>query len=78
MDKKHGKKAYLTKFEKKKYVMSTDKDFEILAKIKKIEKMKKLSKQDRFIIKFIRTQLERDWRTPLLKALDKILKKYKK
>jgi len=72
-----SKKFRLTKFEKSKYVMSTEKDFEILAKIKKIEKIKKISNQDRDMIKFIRTQLERDWRAPLLKSLDKILKKYR-
>lgn len=73
-----SKKISLTKSETKKYVMSTDEDFEILARIKEIEKIKTFRKEDRILVKLIRTQLEHDWRTPLLKTLDKILQKYSK
>lgn len=62
--------------EKKKYVLKTDQDYEILDKIHQLEKQK-LSAEDRELIKFIRTQLEDDWRTPIIKLLDKLLKKYK-
>lgn len=72
---KSKEKATLTIAEKKKYAMPTERDYEILLKIKKLEKLK-LTKEDMFLVRFIRVQLEHDWRTPLVKALDKILKKY--
>lgn len=62
--------------EKKQYVLSTDQDYEILQKIYQLEK-KKLSKEEKKIVNLIRTQLERDWRTSLIKFLDQLLKKYK-
>ena len=71
------KKIPLTKTEQKKYVMSTDEDYEILGKIKQLEKMK-LEKEEEFLIAFIRTQLEHDWRRPLVQTLNKILQKYSK
>ena len=37
----------------------------------------KLAKEDKFIIKLIKTQLENDWRKPLLKTLDNLLKNTK-
>lgn len=61
--------------EKKKYVLSTDADFEILAKCKILEKQK-LAPEDKQFVKFLKTQLEADWRKPLLKTLDKLLEKY--
>jgi len=54
--------------------MADKRDYEILSKIKELEK-KKLEKEDKEIIKLIKTQLERDWRKPLLVKLDKLLKK---
>jgi hypothetical protein len=66
----------VTAAEKRKYVLSIDEDFEILAKCKKLEK-RKISGEDRQAVKFIKTQLEHDWRQSLSKALDKLLKKYK-
>lgn len=68
----------LSKTEKRKYVMSTDRDFEILAKIHQIEKNKRISKKEKDLLRFIKTQLELDWRTPILKTLNKILEKYEK
>jgi len=68
------KSLRLTKAEEKMYVMSTDQDYEILSKVKQLEKIK-LSKQDKFLVQLIRTQLERDWRKPLIKELDSILRK---
>lgn len=63
--------------EKKKYILSTDYDFEILAGCRQLENMK-LAEEDRSLVKLIKTQLEADWRKPLLSALDKLLRKYKK
>lgn len=73
--KKLTKKISLTKTEAKKYVMSTDEDYEILLKVKQLEKLN-LNKEDKFIIRFVRTQLERDWRKWLIKELNRILRKY--
>lgn len=73
---KLNKQLKVTSAEKKKYVLSTNTDFEILAKCKQLEKLK-LLKEDRNLVKFIKTQLEYDWRKPLLKTLNHLLKKYK-
>ena len=70
------KKFKITQEEKKEYVLSTDQDYEILGKIKRLEKQK-LSVEDKKLIKFIRTQFKDDWRTPIVKLLNTILKKYK-
>ncbi len=64
----------ITKADKKKYALVTKLDSEILIRIKKLEK-KKLSKEDKRMLKFIKTQLEYDWRKPLIKELEKIEKK---
>ncbi len=71
------KRLNLSKSEKRNYVMSTDHDFEIILKIRKLEKLG-LSKNDAEFIKFIRTQLELNWSRPLIKKLDSLLKKYKR
>jgi len=34
--------------------------------------------KEKDLLRFIRTQLELDWRTPILKTLNKILEKYEK
>ena len=70
------KQFKISSLEKKKYVLSKDTDFEILAKCKQLEKIK-LTKEDKFLVKFLKTQLEADWRKPLLKRLNQLLKKYK-
>ena len=69
-------KISLTKTEEKKYVMSIDEDYEILSKVKQLEKLN-LSREERFLVKFIRTQLEHDWRKWLIIELDKVLLKHK-
>ncbi len=74
--KKLTKKFALTPTEKKKYVLPTDRDFEILAKCKQLEKLD-LTNQDKSLVKFIKTQLKVDWRKPLLKKLNQLLEKYK-
>ncbi len=69
------KTVKVNKKEQKKYVLSTDEDYEILSLVKDLEKHK-LNKEDLFVARFIRTQLERDWRKPLIKKLREIKKKY--
>ena len=66
----------VTSQEKKKYVFKEKRDFTILKKIKELER-EKLDSKDKEIVKLIRTQLEDGWRTPLIKYLDKLKKKYK-
>jgi len=75
--KKMIKKMKLTPREKKKYVIATDRDVEILSKVKELERNKKVTRQDRFLLKVIKTQLEPDWRGYLIKTVNKLLKKYK-
>ena len=77
MTKNEQKKYKPTRSETKKYVLSKNTDIEILTKCKQLEKMK-LKKEDKFLIKLIKTQLEDAWRKPLLKTLNKLLDKYKK
>ena len=71
------KQFKVTTSEKKKYVLSTDNDFEILAKCKLLEQLN-LTKEDKILVKLIKTQLKDDWRKALLKTLERLLKKYKK
>ena len=61
---------------RKRYVLSTDQDYEILGKVYRLEQVK-LSDKDKALIRLIRTQLEHHWRTPILNFLDKLLNKYK-
>ena len=72
---KLNKKYKINPIEKKKYVLSTDEDFEILNLCKKLEKFN-LSNEDRILVKIIKTQLEHNWRFHLLKSLNKIFEKY--
>ena len=69
-----SKEHKATPSEKKKYVLSTNIDFEILSKCKQLEKQK-LSKEKKYWVKLIKSQLEDDWRRPLLRALNRLLKK---
>lgn len=71
------KQFKVTSAERKKYVLLTDTDFEILGKCKQLEKAR-LNKNDKFLVKIIKTQLEADWRKYLLNALNKLIRKYKK
>lgn len=63
----------ITKADKKKYALSTKLDIKILIKIKELEK-KKLNKENKRLLRFIKTQLEYDWRKPLIKELEMIEK----
>ena len=73
--KKLRNKLKIQKFEEKKYVLSTDLDYDILAKIKFLEKQK-LTHEHKEIILLLRTQLEHDWRKPLQAYLQQMVKKY--
>jgi len=65
----------LTKLEQKKYVMPTNKDYEILSKVKQLEVLK-LSKHDNRLVWLIKTQLESDWRKYLIQVLNNLLRQY--
>jgi|WetSurMetagenome_2_1015567.scaffolds.fasta_scaffold1560238_1 hypothetical protein len=67
----------ITEYEKRNYVLKEKGDYEILLKIKELEG-EKLNKNDKEIIKLIGTQLKDDWRTGLIKKLNKLLRKHKK
>jgi len=60
----------------KEYKLPTKADHEILAKCEKLEGLS-LKDEDRILVAFIKTQLEDDWREPLLERLDQMLQKYK-
>lgn len=60
---------------RKLYVLGDKRDFEILEKIRCLEKSK-LSQTDRQTLKLIKTQLKRDWRSPLMAFLNKLTRKY--
>lgn len=67
----------ITNYEKKNYVLGDKKNLKILLIIKELEK-EKLKKKDKEILKLARTQLKKDWQTPLINYLNKLIKKYKK
>jgi len=62
--------------DKMKFVLSTDADLEILNQCNILMK-EKLSKDDKELVELIKSQLLDDWRTPLLKSLNALLKQYK-
>ena len=65
----------ITKHDKKKYVLKTERDIRILKKCKELEK-KRLNKQDLYLVRLIKSQLIDDWRKPLEQELKKLLRKY--
>jgi len=65
----------LTPAERKRYVLKTKKDLEILEKIKKAERIPGLTKNEKSMLSFLRTQLEKDWRTHILKVLSRMIKR---
>ena len=71
------KKFVVKPSDRKKYILSSDQDYEILGRIYELEK-KKLSAKDKALINLVRTQLEHHWRTPIIKFLNRLLKKYSK
>lgn len=65
----------VTAYDKRGYLLPEDRDYEILDKCKRLEKLQ-LTRKDKYLVKFIKTQLIKDWRKPLLKELNNLLKKY--
>ena len=72
---KLSKKFPIKPLDRKRYILSTDQDYEILGRIYQLEKIK-LSEKDKSLVKLVRTQLEHHWRAPILKFLNELLKKY--
>lgn len=68
--------ARITETKKKRYVLSVGDDLQILEKCKRLEKLK-LTKEDAALVKLIKAQLEHDWRIPLIKELNRLMRKYK-
>lgn len=66
----------ITLKEKRKYLLKNKRDVQILNLIHDLEKIK-LSNYEEFLILLTRTQLERNWRKPLIDIL-KIIKKNSK
>lgn len=66
-----------TAVEKKTYVLRTSINLEIFDKCKRLEKLR-LGKQDKELVKLIKTQLKRDWSKPLMQKLNSLLKKYER
>jgi len=62
-------KEELSSEEKSHYPLVTPKDHEILKKIHEAEKIENLTENEKFFLLLLRTQLERDWRTPLVLIL---------
>ena len=73
---KHNVKVKIKKTDRSKYVLSDPLNLLILQKVYQL-KTRKLSKEDKKLISFIRTQLKRDWQTPVIVFLNKLLRKYK-
>jgi hypothetical protein len=61
--------------DEKKYVLSRQEDYEILSKVRELES-KSISDVDKEFVQLIRTQLEEEWRNPLVDKLNKLLEKY--
>lgn len=69
------KKFHVHPVDRKRYVLSTDQDYEILGKIYRLEE-RKLSDKDRALVRLVRTQLEHHWRDSIRRFLDQLLNKY--
>lgn len=65
----------VNKPDRKKYVLKTKKDIDILFLCKQLEKSR-LSKSDKSLVALIKSQLEKDWRKHLMKKLIELHKKY--
>ena len=69
------KKNKIRAEDKRKYVLPEQRDLQILRMIYRLEKAR-LSDADKKYIRLIRTQLKADWRKPLIRFLQNLLKKY--
>lgn len=68
-------KHNITSEEEQKYLLPTENDYEILAKIKALETYP-LTKEDKTIVGLIKSQLQEEWRKPLLSELNNLIKTY--
>jgi len=57
---------------KNKYKLPTKEDHDILAKCEQLEKLK-LNVKDKALVALVKSQLEDDWRKPLIETLNKLL-----
>ena len=57
------------------YALKEDRDYDILERIYSLETLS-LAPEDAHIAQLIRTQLDHDWRTPLLAELDRLIARY--
>jgi hypothetical protein len=62
--------------DKKKYILAKKEDYRILEMAYRLEKCR-LSKYDKMLAKFVKSQLEDDWRTPLVRFTKLLLTKYR-
>lgn len=67
----------ITDQEEKKYPLPSEEDYEILSKVKELES-KELSETDSETVELVGSQLEDDWRKPLLDKLNLLLEKYQR
>lgn len=65
-------KNFKIKSADKKLRLDEKRDYKILEIIYELEK-KKLNKEQKELVKFLKSQLEDDWRKPLLKFLKKLI-----
>ncbi len=65
----------ITSQEKKSYVLAEKGDLKILFVCKELEKLE-LEKGDKAVVGLIKSQLQRDWRKPLLQKLSQLAKRY--
>ncbi|MBU2259257.1 hypothetical protein KKC44_01500, partial [Patescibacteria group bacterium] len=66
----------ITHDEKRRYQLIQEADVEILESVHNMEQVENLSNDKQFLLQFLRTQLEDDWRAPCLEILLE-WKKYK-
>jgi len=61
--------------DKKRLLLEEKRDYEILEMIYELEK-RKLSKEQEELVRFLKSQLEDDWRKPLLRFVKKFVKQF--
>jgi hypothetical protein len=67
-------KKVIIKENKKEYYLDEPRDKQIYAKVKKLEKLN-LKKEEKELVKLIKSQLEKNWRKSLLANLTKLTNK---
>jgi len=70
------KSIRVKKADQNRLLLEEDRDYEILEKIYLLEK-KKLDKDQKELVRFLKSQLQDDWRKPLSQFLDKLIKRFK-